>query len=1055
MRLELFDSVVAYLEVGTFRSEDDLADRWTIELFGGLRAAQGDNAITHFRSQKTGALLAYLAYFKNRVHSREALIELLWPDSDPEAGRNSFKTELSWLRGRLEPSKEVSGQVLISDRENARLNPANITTDVAEFEAALQSAMQATSDLERIPLLIHAINLYGGELLTGLDDPWIAGERSRLADSYIGALRRLVRSLAQTKEFEKAIDYARQAVAADPLREAAHRDLIQLYSAVGRLSAAIQQYQELKKILLERLNVAPSAATQALMERLRGSAPGPAQLPTFPATFTRFFGREQEIEELLSLLLPGKTLSSPSQSRSRLITLTGPGGSGKTRLATELATQVSEAFGGAVRFVALADLTDPGLISSALLNALGLARSTKTDPLMQISEMLNKQSYLLVLDNFEQLMEGGPAFVRTLLERCPSLICIVTSRQPVNIEGEREFPVRPLPIPAATETPEQLKLSASVQLFTDRAQAVKPSFQITEQNSTAVAALCAKLEGIPLAIELAAAWVGSLTPAEIRDRLEHRFDLLVSRRTDISPRHRTLRVAIEWSFRLLPPELREFFAQLSVFRGGWTLSTAEAVCDEPRALDYLDQLRERSLIVAEESGEETRFRMLETLREYAGEQLEEGERTAVSCRHADYFLRFVDEAEPHLRGEAQALWLERLEREHDNLRAALAWCLDDSDAASESRGMGLKLAAAMSRFWVIRGHLREGREQLENALAKAFRERWTVERANALHGVGTLAHWQGDYTAARAWYGESLAIRRDLGDRRGIAATTNALGLVLKHEGSYSASRKLFEEALSINAELGDRVGEAHNLGNLGSLACDEGNYVTARAQHEQALAISRELGNRMMQAGILNNLGIVTFSQGDYVAAHAQVEEAVAINRDLGNRMWVATNLQNLGKLRICIGKLDAAREPLEESLDIYRELGIPASIATSLAGLGVVAIRDRDYSTAKSLLDESLKIRRELTDKSGMAESLEYMASLATAKGEGERAARLFGAAEALREAIDVPISPSELEMYNDDVAALRALLNDSAFEAAWSAGRGKPWETAVAYALNEQMD
>jgi len=533
---------------------------------------------------------------------------------------------------------------------------------------------------------------------------------------------------------------------------------------------------------------------------LAAEAGRPAHLPS---QLTRFFGREEEIARLTELLTTGHrppTTESPSSvvggssSVVRLVTLTGPGGTGKTRLAIEVAGRLAEAFGGAVWFVPLQDLTAPRLIPGAIVEGLGLPRSPGVELLQQAVNFLNGRDApsLLVLDNLEHLLAGarrkaedGAAVVRALLERVPTLTCLVTSRRSLNLEGEREFPVRPLPVPEAepqrhrdTEdsqrafeprtthhaplTPEQLMQFASVQLFLDRAQGVRPDFQVTPGNAARVAALCVRLEGIPLAIELAAARMQVISPTQMLSQLEGRFAFLVSRRRDVTERHRSLHAAIEWSYRLLPKELRRFFCRLSVFRGGWSLEAAEAVCEEPLALDYLAQLRECSLILSEETPQEMRFRLLETLREYADEQLSKEEREGACRRHATWFLGLAEEAHAPLFSENCSIWLDRLETEMENLRGALDWHQAQADSSP-----GLRLVVALHRYWDMRGYTQEGYERLKTMLRRGTDMTPDPLRARAFALVGHLAQRQGNYAEAAAWTEQQLAIARAMADKHG------------------------------------------------------------------------------------------------------------------------------------------------------------------------------------------------------------------------------------------------------------------------------------------------
>ena len=999
--------------------------RWRIELFGGLRVMRKDEVITRFRTQKTGALLAYLACYREKPHSREVLIELLWPESDPKSGRSNLSQSLSSLRRQLEPPGVPSGSVLVAKRFSVQLNPVAVITDVAEFEAALQAASTAKTTEEQAHFLTQAVELYRGELLLGYYDDWIMPEQRRLEELFFYALNELIVHLEQVGEVNRALDYARRGVAADLLREETHRELMRLSITAGQPAAALEQYRELERLLKEH-DLKPSAATRSLIREIE-TASGmrvfaqakfgtssdlrvttkpltrtpehantriPLTLTPQPSTgnlppqLTRFFGREAEMAQLRVIL---------SASDVRLVTLTGPGGSGKTRLAVQVAEHLQGNFTGGVWFVSLSNLSDARLIIDTVLDTLRGTRSPHRQPLEQLATTLSQQPALIVLDNFEQLVTEGAPIIHNLLERIPSLTCLITSRQRLNLTGEYEFPVPPLLTPSVGETPEQLLRCESVHLFVDRAQAASPDFQVTKGNAAAVAELCNRLEGIPLAIELAAARAQMLTPAQMLTQLKRRFDFLVSRKRDVAERHRTLRAAIDWSSHLLSPELQRFFARLSVFRGGWTLEAAEAVCfaedtriqgykdangDSPSAslhpcipasdpLDLLAQLRECSLILSEERGQEMRYRMLETLREYAGELLSDDERVELSRRHAQYFLKLAEQAEPELEGPHEALWFARLDAEHDNLRAALEWC----HAADDEIEVDLRLSATLMHFWYVRGYISEGREHLAIALSRATPASVSRERVKALYAAGVLAFCQNDYKSARAFHEESLIISRQLGDMGDIALS--------------------------------------------------------------------------------LNRLGLVAFHQGDVVAAKVLLERALAIRRELGNKQDIAPSLNNLGHVARRQGNLALARSYYEESLTLFREIGHDEGIADSFSGLGQVAHNQGDWVQASGLFREALMMFLKIGHRRGIAGQLLLLGVLLSGQGQAEQAARLLGAAAALCEAVGSPLNPYQQMEHEALLTTLRKALGEPALTIAYEAGRTLSWEEAAADALGEAAE
>ncbi|MCW3100764.1 MAG: transcriptional activator domain protein, partial [Chthonomonadaceae bacterium] len=693
---------------------------------------------------------------------------------------------------------------------------------------------------------------------------------------------------------------------------------------------------------------------------------------------TRFFGREEEIERL------GKMLSTP---RTRLVTLTGPGGTGKTRLALEAAAHLVEGTQDAPStdvptcavFVSLASITESERLFEVILRSLGVVPVPNQGALAQLASALEARPHtLLVLDNFEQLVGDGALRVHDLLAQAASVKVLVTSRQRLHIEGEREFHLAPLPTSAGEQTLEALLGIPSIALFVDRAQTTLPDFQLTERNAEVVSQLCDYLEGLPLTIELAAVRVALLTPARILEQVQaNRLDFLATRRRDAASRQKTLRATLDWSYTLLPEAARSFLVDLSVFQGGWTLKAAAAICalSEAETLDWLTLLRDSSLLVVSDTDEGMRFTLLETIREYSQEKLQErGEDSAVRRRHRDYFVEYLKQAEPELSGPDQALWLNCLQIDHDNLCAAIEW--SETDAASAQ--VGLWLTGALSRFWDVRGYLCLGRGYLAKALSRADASAPTLERAKALQGAGSLARSQGDFASARALLEESLTILRALGDKGGIALSLNNLGNVASNQGDYGAARTLYEESLVIQRELGDNTGIARSLSNLGNMAYAQGDYGAARPLYEESLVIRRELGDKTGIARSLHSLGNMAYARGDYATARTLYEESLVIRRELGDKAGISHSLTNLGVLAHTQDDKGAAGTLYEESLIIRRELGDKRGITESLTNLGTVAQALGDYGMAKSLYEESLTIQRELGYRAGIAESLFHLGNM-----------------------------------------------------------------------------
>jgi tetratricopeptide (TPR) repeat protein len=587
--------------------------------------------------------------------------------------------------------------------------------------------------------------------------------------------------------------------------------------------------------------------------------------------------------------------------------------------------------------------------------------------------------------------------------------------------------------------------------------AVKPDFAITDQNASAVASVCLRLDGIPLAIELAAARVRSLTVEQIHAQLNNRFRLLTGGSRTALPRQQTLRAMIDWSYDLLEPNQKALLCRLSVFAGGWTLEAAEEVCsvdalsapnsggtiEECEVLDLLTALVDKSLVLVDDQGEAVRYRLLETVRQYARDRLmESGDSDTVRERHLDHFLAFAEEAEPKLEGPDQVDWLARLELEHDNFRAALEWCNGEAGTAEA----GLRLVGALGPFWSVHGHINAGRIYLAEALEHVGGANRTQARAKALSTAGNLAWLQNDYNAARALGEEGLAINREFGNKRGIAMSLNRLGHVASDTGSATT---LYKQSLAIFRELGDRWGIALTLMNLAVMA-ENSDYNEAKTLYEQSLAIRRELGDKRGIAATLGNIGVMAYELGDLGAASAMYEDCLTIGRELGDKDCIGMSLFRLGLVSLEEGNLFSANMLFGQSLAIFRELGDRWFTAWALYRLGLVATRQGDYRTARLLNLEGMAIRQEMASNSGICHSLDSLASLAAAEGRMERAAQLWGATEALRAEIGASRVRYERDKYDREINAAREALGAETFTAAWDRGHAMTMEEAIELAL-----
>jgi predicted ATPase/Tfp pilus assembly protein PilF len=741
------------------------------------------------------------------------------------------------------------------------------------------------------------------------------------------------------------------------------------------------------------------------------------------------------------------------------VTLTGAGGAGKTRLALAVAGELLGEYSQGVWLVELASLTDPALVVQAVAQTLALREETGQPLLDTLLAHLKQKKLLLVLDNCEHLVAACAELATALLRVCPHLRMLATSREGLGVAGERLYRVPSLAVPPLDHlpAPEELGQYAAVVLFVARAQERRADFALTAQNARAVAAVCARLDGMPLAIELAAARVGSLPVGAIAARLDDRFRMLTGGPRTAVPRQQTLRATLDWSYDLLSEGEQRLLDRLSVFAGGWTLEAAEAVCagegiEDWEVLDLLGGLVDKSLVLLEEGGpdeERGRYRLLETVRQYGWERLGASgeEATRVRDRHLAWCVALVEEAEPELTGPEQVRWFDRLEAEHDNLRAALDWSVGEGSA-----GQGLQLAGALWRFWQMRGHLSEGRRWLGETLARSHTAAVPANiRACAFNAAGNLAWEQGDPASAMVLHEECLALRRELGDTRSIAGSLNNLGLVANQQGDYGRAMALYEEALVLFRELGDKQGIAVAGGNLGRAAVRQGGDLgRAAALHKEALELCRELGNTEGIAMALGDLGRVVAIQGDLERAAALHEEALGMWRALGGRSGSASSLNLLGRVAYQRGEYGRAAALHEDALALFRVLDDKQGIAASLENLGKVARMQGDLGRAAALHEESLLLSREVGSRWLVAISLESLAWVVAARAQAGLAARLSGAVEALREALGVPLPPEQRAGHGQAMQAMRAALGEEAFAATWAEGRAMALHEAIALAL-----
>jgi predicted ATPase/DNA-binding SARP family transcriptional activator/DNA-binding CsgD family transcriptional regulator len=990
-----------------------------IRLLGGFSVSVGDRSVWKdaWRLRKAASLVKLLALAPGHRLHREQAIGLLWPNLGRMAASNNLRQALHSARQALEPDLPASSRYLASRDESLMLCPeGSLWVDVEAFE---QTASTARSS--RDPAAYEAaLILYAGELLpTDRYEEWAEQHRRRLRETYLSLLVGLARLHEQRTDRESAAEALRILISEEPTCEEAHVSLMRLYALSGSKGDALAQYGQLEDILAKKLDTEPAASSRAFREEIAADRFPPWETPSLgsapkkppeaakhnlPTPRTSFVGRQREIVE-----------SKRELAMTRLLTLTGVGGSGKTRLALEVARDLIGAYPDGVWLVELAPLSEGKLVPQAVARTMRVREQPGRPLIDALTEALHKKSTLLVLDNCEHLTDSVAHLADKLLNSCSRLRVLSTSRKTLEVEGEVVRRISSLSVPDTDRLPAagELMRYDAVRLFAERTRLRLSAFEITPHNVTAVAEVCTKLEGIPLAIELAAARMDVLTAEQIARRLDRALGLLTGGRTELA-RHRTLRATLDWSFELLSEPERKLFCRLSVFTGGWTLEAAEAVgagggIEEGDVVELFLMLVDKSLVVSEAEEGGFRYGMLEPLRQYARERLEEsGEDQAIKRTHAQYFLALAEEAEPKLWESGDKAWFGRLEKEHDNMRAALSWTLEHGEAE-----LALRLGGALRWFWRARGYYGEGRRWLERALCEEGRTS-AGARAKALDGVGWLASEQHDIDRVQAAAEEGLELSEEAGIGGVILADfKNLLGEAAWLRGDYERASELFEESLGLHREARNNRGVAWSVCSLAVVSGERGDYERAKELYEEGIALSRKMGGALPLGDLLISAGYVYLLEGDH-------ERATALN---------------------------------EEAAQLYRKRGSRGGLRYALDNLGWAALVREDHERARALHEESLVLCKEIGDKFIGSASLEGLACSAASRGEAQRAARLFGGAATLREAVGYHQTPRERALGEPYLDAARSRLSEAEWEVEFAEGRNMGLEEAVEYALSEE--
>jgi len=994
-----------------------------ILLLGPVQVQQQGKRIDNISTNKVSALLGYLAS-QDQPCSRKHLTDIFWPNHTDKQGRANLSWSLSKINSLL-PNCFQNDPHSVRFREDAPL-----WLDTVAFEAWVKRG-----DLQA---LASAVELYRDEFMRGtyLDDcplfeSWLVQEQERWRQQVSQVLHQLLHEHTARGEYDRALKFGARLLELNPWQEKAHRQMMRALAFSGQRSQALAQYKACYQVLAQELDVEPSEQTQALYERIQAmGAVIPHNLPT-PAT--PFVGRQEE-----------RATVAAQMDANRLLTLVGHGGVGKTRLALEVARVARNRFLDGVFFVSLAALSSSDFIVNAIVEALGLEQPVRRTPTEHLLDHLRAKELLLVLDNFEHLLEGVDV-LKAILTQASHVTLLVTSRSPLGLEQAWQFMLSPLDVPPSEEV--AVEEFSAVQLFLETLR--RTSLGWTEKDLPAIARICRLAEGLPLAVELAASWVEMHTCHDIAVELEHNLLALTSPKRDVLDRHRSLEAVFNHSWTLLSQREQRLFAVLSVFRGDFSSEVARFVLDTEQqdktaATRTLTGLVNHALLLKEEQTP-PRYRLLEPVRQFATKKLERaGESRLAHERHLTFFLRLAERAEPELKGPDQRTWLDRLEVEQDNLRAALSWALQAGHPEE-----GLRMAGALGRFWEFHAHFSEGRKWLEQALA-ATENTPTSARAKACLCAGMLSKAQADFQRALELIEESRACYETLNDPSGVATTLHNLGALAFDQNEYDRARLYYLDCLAMLKKSGDKQHVAGTLNNLGEVAHTQGDYAGAQALYERALKLNHELGNLNFEASNLNNLGIVAQKQGDYTQAQSFYEQSLELLHKLGMRHAAAVLTFNLGEVAQLNEDGTKAQTFYERALTIFRELDMHSETAVALTQLGDVAHANGDDTLAHAFYEESLQVNREIKDNRGIPMSLIRLAGVALVKGHPKRAAQLLGSARALLEKIGAVLDGIDLFHYDQHEAALHEALGEKIFVAAWDVGKTMPLEQICDQAL-----
>lgn len=1003
------------------------------------------------RTRKGQWLLALLALHPEREARRDELAVTLWPDSDESAALANLRRSLNDLRHAL--SSEAA-RLLSPTPRTLRLDLTNAFCDLHAFDVAIRQG-----DLTSLQT---AVSLYRGPLLQGCMEEWALPEREAREQAYLTALERLAEDASSRQDFSAAIGYLRRVVMVETTRESAQRALMQALAASGDQAAVTQAYRAFRLYLHREMHTEPAPETTALYRKLSEAertvsvaTVGRSRLPNLPRPLTPLIGRSQEREEVIRLF-----------GQSRLVTLTGAGGVGKTRLAIAVAEAMRDRYVHGVCFAELASIADSGSVAQVVASTLGvrdaLGQSVQDTLLMYLRE----RELLLVLDNCEHLLAGCVSLAGTLLTGCPGLYILTTSQHSLGLTGENTLRVPSLSVPEPSggdrwePTRADLLLEYdAVRLFVERAQAVSSTFHPNHENLRHVVEICRRLDGIPLAIELAAAWGRALSAAEIVHHLEDRFALLTRGNATALPRHQTLEATMDWSYGLLSEEERTLLRRLSVFAGGWTLEAAKQVCSDEEGepltlhsrpiLDLLAGLVDKSLVLCEEQPDSTvRYNLLETTKQYGAERMKEVERMATRRRHAAYFVSWVERTLRHFRLTGGTDWMERMGREDSNLRTAMDWNMEHNlDAAT-------RLLICLKPYWEYRSQVAQVHLWLTRILESPL-PMSLASRAWGIASQGWMARLQGKGDAGLAWMEQGLSLARQAGDQEVLALIARDLGIVAFHRRDYAAARAYFEEGEALFQQIGHRQSRVGCLNLLGQTLWRLGDLEAGKAMLEANLGLAQEIGDLTQVVQALDLLGDLALEQGDMPLAKTFFTRRLVVCRELRDKDMLINALNALGNAAFSSKDYAEARRHYTEGVLVARETTSYGQEMMCLTQLAKVAYAEGDAAAMRVHCAEGLRLAAErlVWDVPLVTRLLCEAGRCAALRGEETQAVCLFGAVAQVQEVGSFALDHLERVPYDLCLTDLKATLREDVCAAAWTKGRAMAWEQAVAFALTSE--